>query len=244
MTTQITLALPDEVNAKLRAEFEHFVRLSTGLDKQFVPPAYEDFLRARVLHQDAPLTERAVTRLLNGGEYGWAKRVFHKQLPHAFSQVIRDAQQFGFTLAVRHDLSQQDRVAKARDWMRTVLEQSGSDPALTDDLANQVALAATDIRLAEEQMQSPAWRLADSLRKRVYDLLYMVQTERGTTAALARLGELRGLLSLAQEYGSVDAQEAVRVMEQLQHARPQLFREEPDDVFARVAAWLRQMFAH
>lgn len=242
MTHEITLSLPREAAEKLRGEFEHFVRLSTGLDRQFVPPTFEDFLRARVMHQEGPLTERAVTRLLTGGEYAWAKRVFEKQLPHAMANLMRDAPRFGFGLAVRADWAAAERVQQARKWAVEILDQAGADAALADTLAEQIAAAATDVRTIEEQMQTPAWRVADSLRRRVYDLLYLVQTERATSAALARLGELRAMMGLALEYGSVDADEAGRVMAQIQHARPQLFRDDPDDVFARFAAWLRRVF--
>lgn len=242
MTTDITLSLPREAADKLRGEFDHFVRLSTGLDRQFVPPTFEDFLRARVMHQEGPLTERAVTRLLTNGEYAWIKRVFEKQLPHAVANVMRDAQRFGFGLAVRHDWAPAERLQQARKWAVEILEHAGADPALADTLADQVVAAASDVRVIEEQMQTPAWRLADSLRRRVYDLLYLVQTERATSAALARLGELRAMVGLALEYGSIDADEAGRIMAQIEHARPQLFREDPDDVFARMAAWLRQLF--
>ncbi|WP_454727262.1 MULTISPECIES: DUF4088 family protein [Cupriavidus] len=240
MTTEISLALPDDAAAKLRAEFEHFVKLSTGLDSEFTPPDFDDFLRARLLHHDGPLTERAVTRLLSGGEYAWAKRVFNKQLPNAMATLMRDAQRFGYGLAVRYEWTPQERLAHAREWSRQILEDAGTDLAFTEPLASQLASSAVDIRVLEEQMQTPAWRLAESLRSRVYDVMYRVQTERGAGAARARLGELRALLALALEYGTVNAEEAARVMEQVEQTCPHLFREEPDDLFARVAAWLRR----
>jgi len=242
MTTQITFHLPKDAADKLRGEFDHFVRLSTGLDSQFAPPAFEDFLRARVLHHEGPLTERAVSRMLSGGEYAWAKRVFEKQLPNAMANLMRDASRFGFGLAVRSEWPAQERLAHAREWAVEMLEQAGVDPSLADSLAAQIAATAVDIRTIEEQMQTPAWRLADSLRARAYDLMYAVQTETGTPGALRKLGELRAVLALAMEYGSVSAEEATRVMEQVEHARPQLFRDQPDDVFARIAAWLRKIF--
>lgn len=242
MTSEITLSMPRDAADKLRGEFDHFVRVSTGLDRQFVPPSFEDFLRARVMHQEGPLTERAVTRLLTGGEYAWARKVFDKQLPHAIANLMRDAQRFGFGLAVRSDWEAPERLTHAREWAVEILEQAGADPALADNLAQQITAAAVDVRTIEEQMQTPAWRLADSLRRRVYDLLYLVQTERSTAAALSRLGELRAMLGLALDYGSMDAEEADRVMQQVEHTRPQLFEEEPDDVFTRFAAWLRRVF--
>src|SRR5437868_327386 len=159
MNTEITLALPGDASAKLRGEFDHFVRLSTGLDREFVPPSFEDFLRARVLHHDGPLTERAVTRLLAGGEFAWAKRVFHKQLPTALATLVRDAHRFGFSLAVRPDWSPQERALRAREWAVALLEQGGGDVSLADELGTQIARAALDLRTVEEQMQTPAWRV-------------------------------------------------------------------------------------
>ena len=241
MTTDITLALPEEAAAKLRSEFEHFVKLSTGLDSEFSPPSFDEFLRARLLQHDGPLTERAVTRLLSGGEYAWAKRVFNKQLPNAMATLMRDAQRFGYGLATRYEWTPQERLAHARDWSRQILEDAGADLAFIELLASQLATSAVDIRALEEQMQTPAWRVADSLRRRVYDLMYMVQTERIAGTARSRLGELRAVVGLAMDYGTVSAEEAARVMEQVEQTCPHLFREEPDDLLARVAAWLRRV---
>ncbi|MNT58432.1 hypothetical protein D3C72_1958650 [compost metagenome] len=91
-------------------------------------------------------------------------------------------------------------------------------------------------------MRTPAWRLAESLRQRAYDLMYALQTEASEAAGRARVGELRGMLGLALEYGSVQPEEASRVLEQVERTRPELFREAPDDVFARLASWLRRLF--
>lgn len=99
MTTEINLALPHDDAARLRKEFEQFVGVSSGLDREFLPPDFQEFLRARLLQHDGPLTERAVSRLLSGGEYGWARRVFDKQLPNALAALMRDARRFGFGLA-------------------------------------------------------------------------------------------------------------------------------------------------
>ncbi|KWR88959.1 DUF4088 family protein [Cupriavidus sp. IDO] len=243
MTTDITLALPLDDAARLRKEFQQFVSVSTGLDSEFLPPEFDDFLRARLLQHDAPLTERAVTRLLAGGEYGWARRVFDKQLPNALAALMRDAQRFGFGLAVQPEWTPQQRLAHAREWATQVLTECGADSAFTDALAAQVAASAEDIRVLEERMRTPAWRLAESLRQRAYDLMYALQTEESEAAGRSRVGELRAMLGLALEYGSVQPGEASRVMEQVERARPQLFREAPDDIFARIAGWLRGFFA-
>lgn len=242
MSTQITLTLPGKHGARLRNDYEHFVKLSTGLDKHFVAPTFEEFLCSAMLNHDAPLTERAVSRLLNGGEYAWAKRVFDKQMPLGLTHLIKDAGRFGFALVTRPDTAPEDRTVKAREWAVEILAAVGGDPTMADTLAEQIAAAATDARVAEAEMETPAWRLADSLRKRSYDLLYLIQTEQAMAAALSRLGELRATLGLALEYGSVDAVEASRVLEQVERARPELFAPSPDDWISRFAAWLRQIF--
>ncbi|MCO4891352.1 MULTISPECIES: DUF4088 family protein [Cupriavidus] len=244
MTTDITLALPQEEAARLRKEFDQFIGVSTGLDREFLPPEFHDFLRARLLQHDGPLTERAVSRLLSGGEYGWARRVFDKQLPNALAALMRDAQRFGFGLAVQPGWSGEQRLAHAREWAAQVLAECGADSAYTEALATQVAASAEDLRALEERMRTPAWRLAESLRQRAYDLMYALQTEDNEAAGRARVGELRGMLGLALEYGSVQPEEASRVLEQVERVRPALFREAPDDVFARLANWLRRLFGH
>ncbi|UIF89594.1 DUF4088 domain-containing protein [Cupriavidus sp. UYPR2.512] len=244
MTTEINLALPHDDAARLRKEFEQFVGVSTGLDREFLPPDFQEFLRARLLQHDGPLTERAVSRLLSGGEYGWARRVFDKQLPNALAALMRDAQRFGFGLAVQPDWTPDQRLAHAREWAAQVLSECGADAAFTEALATQVAASAEDVRVLEARMRTPAWRLAESLRQRAYDLMYALQTEDSEAAGRARVGELRGMLGLALEYGSVRPEEASRVLEQVERMRPALFREAPDDVFTRLAAWLRHMFAH
>ncbi|WP_354687648.1 DUF4088 family protein [Cupriavidus necator] len=242
MTTEITLALPHDDAARLRKEFDQFIGVSSGLDREFLPPEFNDFLRARLMQHDGPLTERAVTRLLSGGEYGWARRVFDKQLPNALAALMRDAQRFGFGLAVQTEWTPEQRLTHAREWAAQVLADCGADPAFTEALATQVAASAEDVRVLEERMRTPAWRLAESLRQRAYDLMYALQTEESETTGRVRVGELRGMLGLALEYGSIQPDEAARVLEQVERTRPALFREAPDDVFARLAAWLRRLF--
>jgi len=244
MHSDVTLALPDEALARLKAAFEQFVRLSTGMDREFAPPTFESFLRARLLDQESPLTERAVGRLLSSGEYAWVKRVFDKQLPNALSALMRDAERFGFALVTQADWTSQQKQEQARQWAEQILADSGADASFTESLAAQIAASAMDVRVVEQRMLTPAWRVAESFRSRAYDLMYAVQTERDPALARSRVGEVRALLGLALEYGSVNADEVSRVMEQLAHARPELFREEPNDIFARIAAWLRRLLVH
>lgn len=242
MTTEINLSLSAEATARLRADFDAFVKVSTGIDPQFVPPAFDDFLRARLMQQDGPLTERAVMRLLASGEYGWARKVFDKQLPNALAALMRDAHRFGFGLAIQPDWTPEQRVEHARDWATQILTEAGADVAFTEALAAQISSSAVDIRTLEERMRTPAWRLSDSLRQRAYDVMYALQTEQSEALGRSKVGELRALLGLALEYGSVSAEEATRMLGQVERARPHLFREAPDDVFSRLAAWLRRVF--
>ncbi|PLQ00894.1 DUF4088 family protein [Cupriavidus pauculus] len=243
MHTEFSLSLSAEAAARLRADFDAFVKVSTGLDPQFIPPAFDDFMRARLMQQDGPLTERAVMRLLASGEYGWARKVFDKQLPNALAALMRDAQRFGFALAVQPEWTSQQRVEHAREWAANILAEAGADAAFTEALAAQISASAVDVRTIEERMRTPAWRISDSLRQRAYDVMYALQTEESEALGRSKVGELRALLGLALEYRSVSAEEAARVLEQVERARPHLFREAPDDVFARLAAWLRRVFS-
>ena len=69
-----------------------------------------------------------------------------------------------------------------------------------------------DIREVEEKMQTPAWRLADSLRQRVYETKIAVEHSVGSTAR-EKLGELRCLLRLGIFHGSIQKQEAQQVLD-------------------------------
>jgi hypothetical protein len=156
---------------------------------------------------------------------------------------MRDAQRFGFGLAIQPDWTPQQRVEHAREWATQILTEAGADAAFTEALAAQISASAIDIRTLEERMRTPAWRISDSLRQRAYDVMYALQTEQSEALGRSKVGEMRALLGLALEYGSVSADEAARMLEQVERARPQLFREAPDDVFARLAAWLRRVFS-
>ena len=90
-------------------------------------------------------------------------------------------------------------------------------------------------------MQTPAWRLAESLRQRVYEAKVACEASVGS-AAREKLGELRGLLRLGIAHGSFQKQEAQQIMEYLRLLKPEIFVEEPYDIFARLAAWLRNFF--
>lgn len=61
------------------------------------------------------------------------------------------------------------------------------------------------------------------------------------SAARDKLGELRGLLRLGISHGSFKKQEAQQIMEYLRLLKPEIFVDEPYDVFARLAAWLRSV---
>ena len=62
------------------------------------------------------------------------------------------------------------------------------------------------------------------------------------SAAREKLGELRGLLRLGISHGSFQKQEAQQIMEYLRLLKPEIFVEEPYDVFTRLASWLRNFF--
>ncbi|WP_049027418.1 DUF4088 family protein, partial [Burkholderia cenocepacia] len=135
-----------------------------------------------------------------------------------------------------------DELAKAcRDWAKAIVAEAQGDASLIDPLASQIKGAAQDIQTLEESMQTPAWRLAESLRQRIYEAKLACEMSVGSTAR-DKLGELRGLLRLGLAHGSFQKQEAQQIMEYLRLLKPEIFVEEPYDVFARLAAWLRSVF--
>jgi hypothetical protein len=238
---QITLALKDETVASLRKDFDAFLRVSLKLDPQFATPSFEDFLRAKLLDNMVPLTEHAVQRMLQGGQYAWAKRTLDKEFPDVVAILMRQATEFGFGFAARSEWTPEELAKQCRDWATAIVNEAQGEASLIDPLAAQIKSAAQDIQALEEQMQTPAWRLAESLRQRVYEAKVGCETSVGSTAR-EKLGELRGLLRLGLSHGSFQKQEAQQVMEYLRLLKPELFVEEPYDVFTRLATWLRNFF--
>ncbi|BCF96393.1 hypothetical protein PPGU19_009620 [Paraburkholderia sp. PGU19] len=238
---QITLKIKDETLASLRKDFEAFVRVSVKLDPQFATPSFEDFLRAKLLDNMVPLTEHAVQRMLQGGQYAWAKRTLDKEFPDVVAILMKQANEFGFGFAARTEWTPEELAKQSREWAAAIVKEAEGAPSLVDPLAAQIKSAAQDIQALEEVMQTPAWRLAESLRQRVYEAKVACETSVGS-AAREKLGELRGLLRLGISHGSFQKQEAQQIMEYLRLLKPEIFVEEPYDVFTRLAAWLRNFF--
>lgn len=241
---QLTFALRDEAIAALRKDYDAFVRMTTRMDPRFVTPSFDDFLRARIMDNTVPLTEQAVSHLLNGSHYAWAKRTLDKDFPDVVAILMRQAAEFGFGFAVRSEWSNDELLAAARDFARAVVAESGAnaqDAQVVDMLATQIKNAAQDIQTLEEKMQTPAWRLLDSMRERVYDAKLACENATGS-AARDRLGQLRALLKLSLVTGTMQRQEAQQILEYLQILKPEIFVDEPDDIFSRFAAWLRAIF--
>jgi len=238
---QITLNIKDETLASLRKDFEAFVRVSVKLDPQFATPSFEDFLRAKLLDNMVPLTEHAVQRMLQGGQYAWAKRTLDKEFPDVVAILMKQANEFGFGFAARSEWTPEELAKQSREWAAAIVKEAEGAPSLVDPLAAQIKSAAQDIQALEEVMQTPAWRLAESLRQRVYEAKVACETSVGS-AAREKLGELRGLLRLGISHGSFQKQEAQQIMEYLRLLKPEIFVEEPYDVLTRLAAWLRNFF--
>lgn len=237
----ITLQLTDETVASLRKDFDAFVRVSLKLDPYFATPSFEDFLRAKLLDSMVPLTENAVQRMLQGGQYAWAKRTLDKEFPDVVAILMRQAAQFGFGFASRPEWTPDELAKRCHEWATAIVNEAQGDAALIEPLAAQIKSATQDIETLEEQMQTSAWRLALSLRQRVYEAKTGCESATGS-AARERLGELRGLLRLAISHGTFQKQEAQQMMEYLRLLKPEIFVEEPDDLFARLAGWLRNTF--
>jgi len=238
---QITLSLKDDTLESLRKDYDAFVRVSLKLDPQFATPSFEDFLRAKLLDNMVPLTEHAVQRMLQGGQYAWAKRTLDKEFPDVVAILMKQANEFGFGFAARTEWTPEELAKQSREWAAAIVKEAEGAPSLVDPLAAQIKSAAQDIQTLEEVMQTPAWRLAESLRQRVYEAKVACETSVGS-AAREKLGELRGLLRLGISHGSFQKQEAQQIMEYLRLLKPEIFVEEPYDVFTRLAAWLRNFF--
>ncbi|WP_175721826.1 DUF4088 family protein [Burkholderia anthina] len=239
---QITLSIKDDTLASLRKDYDAFVRVSLKLDPQFATPSFEDFLRAKLLDNMVPLTEHAVQRMLEGGQYAWAKRTLDKEFPDVVAILMRQAGEFGFGFAARSEWTPDELAKACRDWAKAIVAEAQSDVSLVDPLAAQIKSAVHDIQTLEEMMQTPAWRLAESLRQRIYEAKLACEMSVGS-AARDKLGELRGLLRLGLSHGSFQKQEAQQIMEYMRLLKPEIFVDEPYDVFARLAGWLRSVFA-
>ncbi|ACR28108.1 DUF4088 family protein [Burkholderia glumae] len=238
---QITLSIKDDTITSLRKDFEAFVRVSQKLDPQFATPSFEDFLRAKLLDNMVPLTENAVQRMLQGGQYAWAKRTLDKEFPDVLAIMMRQAESFGFGFASRSEWTPDELVKACQDWATALVTEAQGDPAQIEPLAAQIKSAVHDIQTLEERMQTPAWRLAESLRQRVYEAKLACEMSVGSLAR-EKLGELRGLLRLGISHGSFQKQEAQQIMEYLRLLKPEIFVEEPYDIFSRLAGWLRGIF--
>ncbi|WJF89517.1 DUF4088 family protein [Paraburkholderia bonniea] len=238
---QITLSLKDEIITSLRKDFEAFVRVSLKLDAQFATPSFEDFLRAKLLDNMVPLTEHAVQRMLQGGHYAWAKRTLDKEFPDIVTILMRQAGEFGFGFAARSEWTPEMLSQHCQEWAAAIVNEAQAEATLIEPLAAQIKHSVQDIQALEESMQTPAWRLSEALRQRVYEARVGCETSVGSTAR-EKLGELRGLLRLGVAHGLFQKQEAQQVMEYLRLLKPEIFIEEPYDIFTRLAAWLRQLF--
>ncbi|MCA8337534.1 DUF4088 family protein [Burkholderia multivorans] len=238
---QITLSLKDDTVASLRKDYDAFLRVSLKLDPHFATPSFEDFLRAKLLDNMTPLTEHAVQRMLEGGQYAWAKRTLDKEFPDVVAILMRQAGEYGFGFASRAEWTPDELAKACRDWAKAIVAEAQADASMVDPLAAQIKGAVHDIRTLEEMMQTPAWRLAESLRQRIYEAKLTCEMSVGS-AARDKLGELRGLLRLGLSHGSFQKQEAQQIMEYLRLLKPEIFVDEPYDIFARLAAWLRSVF--
>jgi hypothetical protein len=238
---QITLSLREETIASLQRDFETFLRLSLKLDPHFITPSFEDFLRAKLLDNPSPLTEQAVQRTLTHGQYAWAKRALDKEFPEVVEILIRQAAEHGFAFAIRPDWTAEDLINASRELATVIVTEANGDASQVEALASQIKSAAEDIRDVEARMQTPAFRLADSLRQRVYETKIAVENGGGSNAR-EKLGELRCLLRLGIYFGSIQKQEAQQVLEYMRSIRPELFIDEPYDGFSRFASWLRAIF--
>lgn len=237
----ITIPLSDEQLKRVQEEFDLFSRLVMKTDPNFRPPSFDAFIHAKILDNLIPLTEAAVADLLAKGEYGWAQRSFEKGVPDLFQVMIEDAAQFGFSIVGGARWSPEDLAKNAQAWVTHIVEKGGGKSAMITPLTTQIVETAQKFVDLEQDQQSPAWLVAS----RVHELLQLTRraldTARGSDAR-DRLGQLRILMRLATVYGSLSHEDEVGVLESLRLLRPELFTDEPDDIFSHMAAILRRIF--
>ena len=237
---QLNVSLSDDALGELQKDYDSFVRTSTMLDARFTPPTFDDFVRARILDSPLPLTEKAVAALLNTGQYAWAKRTFEKEVPDLVGTLFRDAREFGFGVVVRSEWNSLDVSRAARGLAERVVEGCQCDPAAIDTLTDQIAGATFDVKVFEQLAQTPAWRVASSLRQRAHEARAALEASSGPPAR-EHLGALRLLLTLGIVYGSIARREAEQMLENLRIARPELFATQQDDLLTRIAAFIRAL---
>ncbi len=241
----ITLEMTDEAVTRLQKDFEAFVRISTKLDRLFAIPRVEDYLSARIVDNALPLTEDAVQKMLEDGQYAWAKRTTGRESPeqqfaNAIGAAMRRASDYGFDFAYRAEWTPEELIRQCHGWASQIAAEAGGAEALIDPLAIQLKKAVQNIRSVEEVVQTPAWQLASQLRQAANAATIACEANRGS-AAREKLGELRGLLRLGVTYGQFDVQEARQTMQYLRLRKPEIFVDEPDDIFSRLGNWLRSL---
>lgn len=239
--SQITIALSDEQQKRVQEEFDLFSRLVMKTDPSFRLPSFDAFINAKILDNLVPLTEAAVADLLAKGEYGWAQRSFEKGVPDLFQVIIEDAAQFGFSIVGAPRWTEDDLAKNAQAWVKHVVEKSGGKPEMIAPLTTQIIETAHKFVDLEKAQQSPAWLVANRVHEMLQGTRRALDTARGSDAR-DRLGQLRVLMRLATVYGSLSHDDEVGVLDSLRLLRPELFTDEPDDIFARLAAVLRRIF--
>ncbi len=238
--SQITITLTEEQLKRVKDEFDLFARLVMQTDPNFRLPSFEAFINAKILDNLIPLTEAAVADLLAKGEYGWAQRSFEKGVPDLFEVMIQDAKQYGFSIVGGPGWSDDDFSQNAQQWVRHVIEKCGGKPEMISPLTNQIVETAQKFTDVEKALESPAWKVASRVHEMLQATRRALDDAHGAEAR-ERLGQLRVLMRLATVYGSLTREDEMGVLESLKLLRPELFAEEPNDVFARVAAFLRRI---
>jgi len=241
MMSQITITLSEEQLKRVQDEFELFSRLVVKTDPAFRLPSFDAFINSKILDNLVPLTEAAVADLLAKGEYGWAQRSFEKGVPDLFQVIIEDAAQFGFSIVGPPRWTPEDLAKNAQAWVRHVVEKGGGKPEMISPLTNQIIETAIKFSDLEKNLQSPAWMVANRVHELLQSTRRALDTARGA-AARDRLGQLRVLMRLATVYGSLSRDDETGVLQSLRLLRPELFVDEPDDIFSRMAAVLRRIF--
>lgn len=230
--------------AELREGWRTFVAMATRLDESYVPPSFDSYVRAKLTGNPSPLTDAAVADLMDSSPLAGAKGRLKGRFGEALQALLRHARDHGFG-GTSTAPSKDTHLREARRLAECIVQTTGVADLLDAGLlAQAIDQASIDIRLLEADHQTPAWRLAESLRRRIDDTIGDTERTPGCGGRDKRLiTELRVLMALAVEYGSMTGAEANLLLGdgsahclQTGHVGQTVLADviEPDDVFLRL----------
>ena len=211
---QITLTFKDETIASLRKRLR-YVPASVAQVRSAVRHAVVRGFPARKTSRQSIAAHRTSRqRMLQNGQYAWAKRALDKEFPDVIEILMRQAAEHGFGFAVRSEWTPDDSpsVAGVGDGHRDRSERrSGADRhARRADQGGRRRYSGTRAKDADAGMASRRFNCVHAW----YETKIATEHSTGSTAR-EKLGELRCLLRLGIFHGSIAKQEASKCSNKL-----------------------------